>query len=229
MDYVELHARSAFSFLRGASIPEDLVAEAGRLQLPGLALLDRDGVYGAPRLYQAARDTGVRAFVGAEITMEDGSVVPLLVANPTGYRNLSRLISTAKLLPRSFVSPLGETSPRGKGGFPPGEDPRARKRPCFATWKELAAHADGLIALSGDEEGPVLRAWRHGGSSEAGVALRRLQMVFGDDHLCGTAAAAPTRRRCRVGFFIGPGGGKSTSGRRDRRSSLRQTKRPASR
>ena len=100
-DYIELHARSAFSFLRGASVPEHLVAEAARLKLPGLGLLDRDGVYGAPRLYQAARDTEVRALVGAEITMEDGSVVPLLVMNPKGYRNLSRLITTAKLVPRA--------------------------------------------------------------------------------------------------------------------------------
>ena len=168
MSYVELHARSAFSFLRGASSPEDLVAEALRLELPGLALLDRDGVYGAPRLYQAARDTRLRSFVGAEITMEDGSVVPLLVANQTGYRNLSRLISTAKLLPRSFVAPPEKTrSAEGNGAFPSGEELRARKRPCFATWKELAAHADGLVALSGDEDGPVLRGWRQGGAAEA--------------------------------------------------------------
>ena len=164
-DYVELHARSAFSFLRGASVPEHLVEEAARLKLPGLALLDRDGVYGAPRLYQAARDTDVRALVGAEITMEDGSVVPLLVMNPEGYRNLSRLITTAKLVPRSpavvaglvgagysqapsrgEIKRSGAAHPNGS----PYQDPRARKRPCFATWKELEEHAEGLIALTGD-------------------------------------------------------------------------------
>ncbi len=83
-DYVELHARSAFSFLRGASSPEDLGRTAFELELPALALLDRDGVYSAPRLYGQTRATGVRALVGAEITMEDGSVVPLLAANRTG-------------------------------------------------------------------------------------------------------------------------------------------------
>jgi len=103
-DYIELHANSAFSFLRGASLPEELAAQAAKLGLPGLAVLDRDGVYGAPRLYQATRDCGVRPIVGAEITMEDRSVLPLLVMNPQGYRNLSRLISTAKLEPRSPTS-----------------------------------------------------------------------------------------------------------------------------
>ena len=209
-EYVELHARSAFSFLRGASLPEDLVKEAARLKLPGLALLDRDGVYGAPRLYQATRETGVRALVGAEITMEDGSVVPLLVLNQEGYRNLSRLISTAKLVPRSaaVIAGLAENSgvrrsSQARGGmsdvgaetrdaasarpdlglFLPSEDPRARKRPCFATWQELSEHADGLIALSGDEDGPVLRAWRRGGAAAAEAALDRLHVLFGGDRL----------------------------------------------
>ena len=60
MDYVELHARSAFSFLRGASTPEQLAQKAAELQLPALALCDRDGVYGAPRFFATARETGVR-------------------------------------------------------------------------------------------------------------------------------------------------------------------------
>ena len=73
-DYVELHARSAFSFLRGASDPEALAEAAASAGLAGLALLDRDGVYGAPRLHQAARARGQRALVGAEVTLADGSV-----------------------------------------------------------------------------------------------------------------------------------------------------------
>ena len=85
-DYVELHARSAFSFLRGASLPEDLVRAGSEAQLPAMALLDRDGVYGAPRLYSAAQenDFSICPRVGAEITMEDGSVVPLLAATRAG-------------------------------------------------------------------------------------------------------------------------------------------------
>src|SRR4051812_13907307 len=82
MAYVELHARSAFSFLRGASLPEDLIRAALEAKLPAIALLDRDGVYGAPRLYASAQenDLSVRPRVGAEITLEDGSVLPLLAA-----------------------------------------------------------------------------------------------------------------------------------------------------
>ena len=92
MEYVELHARSAFSFLRGASSPEDLARRAAELGLPALALLDRDGVYGAPRFFAAAREHGLRPIVGAELTMEDDTVLPVLVENRTGYRNLCRLI-----------------------------------------------------------------------------------------------------------------------------------------
>ncbi len=173
--YIELHASSAFSFLRGASVPEQLAEQAAKLGLPALAVLDRDGIFGAPRLYSAAREQGIRALVGAEITMEDGGVVPLLVENRAGYQNLCRLISTAKLEPRpSGLAPEGQ---------PPGVDLRERKRPCFATWAELAAHAEGLVALTGDEEGPVLRGWRRQGEAGAAAALGQLEAVFGPERL----------------------------------------------
>src|SRR5688500_14525701 len=68
--YVELRAASAFSFLDGASLPEDLVEQAAALELPAVALIDAQGVYGAPRFYQAARQAGIKALVGAEIAME---------------------------------------------------------------------------------------------------------------------------------------------------------------
>lgn len=178
-DYIELHANSAFSFLRGASDPEALVARAVELELPGLALLDRDGFYGAPRFYQAARDTGVRPIVGSEITLEDGSVLPLLVMNPTGYANLSRLISTAKLEPRAEHAGRAEASEAELAK----EDPRARKRPCFASWQELAEHADGLIALTGDEEGPLQRALGQGGATAAEGVMGKLEGIFGRDRL----------------------------------------------
>lgn len=173
--YVELHARSAFSFLRGASNPEDLARRAVELQLPAVALLDRDGVYGAGRFYGPARENGLRARVGAEITMEDGSVVPLLVATRAGYQNLCQLITTAKLEPRLSYPARDELDP--------GVDPLERKRPCFATWAELAAYSEGLIALTGDEEGPVRRAWRRAGGSAAAEALQKLLAIFGDDRL----------------------------------------------
>ncbi|MGH2670340.1 MAG: PHP domain-containing protein, partial [bacterium] len=73
--YPELRAASAFSFLDAASLPEDLVARAAELELPAVALVDRSGVYGAPRFYKAAKEAGVRALVGAEVvlTAKDGA------------------------------------------------------------------------------------------------------------------------------------------------------------
>src|SRR4051812_47321245 len=67
-DYIELHARSAFSFLEGASVPEEFAAACAAQQMPAMALLDRDGVYGAPRFYFAAKKLNLKAHIGAEIT-----------------------------------------------------------------------------------------------------------------------------------------------------------------
>ena len=74
MSYVELHACSAFSFLRGGSFPEHLAERAAELEMPALALLDRNGVYGAQRFSVAAREQNVRPIVGSELTLEDGSI-----------------------------------------------------------------------------------------------------------------------------------------------------------
>ena len=95
--YVELHARSACSFLRGASHPEALVARSAELGIGTLAVCDRDGVYGSARAHAQARESGVRAIVGAELTLDDGSVLPVLVESREGYRNLCQLITRAKL------------------------------------------------------------------------------------------------------------------------------------
>ena len=70
MAYVELHAKSAFSFLEGAAVPEELIAACAELQMPAMALLDRDGVYGAPRFHMAAKKNGIKAHIGAEITVQ---------------------------------------------------------------------------------------------------------------------------------------------------------------
>ncbi|MES2693242.1 MAG: PHP domain-containing protein, partial [Verrucomicrobiota bacterium] len=180
-NYAELHARSAFSFLRGGSIPEDLARCAYELNLPAMALLDRDGVYGAPRFYSVAHENAfaVRPRVGAEITMEDGTVVPLLAASRLGYQNLCQLITETKLTER----PHHVIDRLGRGGIDqPDEhapDPRARKRPCFATWSELARYSEGLIAFTGDEEGPVRHAWSTQGRDAAATALARLTAIFG--------------------------------------------------
>ena len=97
MSYVELHACSAFSFLRGASFPEQLAETAAELEMPAMALLDRNGVYGAQRFSVAAREQNVRPIVGCELSMEDGCVLPVLVKNRTGYKNLCELLTQAHL------------------------------------------------------------------------------------------------------------------------------------
>src|SRR3954462_9697608 len=100
--YLELHTSSAFSFLDGASRPETLVQRAAELGYPALALLDRDGVYGAPQFYRAAKAAGIKAIVGAELTIGGGDParafpLPVLVSSAEGYRNLCRVITRAKL------------------------------------------------------------------------------------------------------------------------------------
>src|SRR5215211_2852607 len=89
--YVELHARSAFSFLEGASVPEELIAAGLALELPAMALLDRDGVYGAPRFHLSAKKNGIKAHMGAEITVKTPTAknktcsIPVLVKTRQGY------------------------------------------------------------------------------------------------------------------------------------------------
>jgi error-prone DNA polymerase len=131
MRYVELHARSAFSFLRGASDPEQLADRAAALEMPAVALCDRDGVYGAPRFFGRASEIGIRPIVGAELTMEDRTVLPVLVESRTGYRNLCQLLTHAHL--------------------------RNEKGKASVRWDELPEFAEGLVALTGDEEGPLAR------------------------------------------------------------------------
>jgi len=97
MSYVELHANSAFSFLRGASFPEQLAQVAAELEMPAMGLLDRHGVYGSQRFSVAAREQKVRPIIGAELTVEDGSVLPVLVASRLGYANLCSLLTQAHL------------------------------------------------------------------------------------------------------------------------------------
>jgi error-prone DNA polymerase len=95
--YVELRARSAFSFLEGSSVPEELVARAAALDFPALAILDRDNISGAARFHMAAKKAGIRAHIGAEVTCTDGHRYPLLAENRTGYQNLCRLITRMKM------------------------------------------------------------------------------------------------------------------------------------
>jgi error-prone DNA polymerase len=153
--YIELHAASAFSFLQGAALPEALVDTAAELGYPALALVDADGVYGAPRFHRAATRAGIRPIIGAELTIAalPGLIaarsawrLPLLVESRAGYRNLCRLVTRMKL--------------------------RARKHEGALTLDELDGHTAGLVALAGRA---MLDAGRHG----VGGLLDRLIGIFG--------------------------------------------------
>ncbi|MFL6545226.1 MAG: DNA polymerase III subunit alpha, partial [Candidatus Udaeobacter sp.] len=121
--YVELHACSAFSFLRGGSFPEHLAEVAAELEMPAMALLDRNGVYGAQRFSVAAREHGVQPIIGCELSMEDGGILPVLVKDRTGYKNLCELLTQAHL--------------------------RSEKGQCAVCWGELPQFAEGLVVLLG--------------------------------------------------------------------------------
>ncbi|TAK10536.1 MAG: DNA polymerase III subunit alpha [Acidobacteria bacterium] len=152
--FIELHTSSAFSFLRGASLPDALIARAAALGYPALALIDADGVYGAPQFYRAAKKAGLKAIVGAELTMgETGRPerdwrLPVLVSSAEGYRNLCRAITRVKL--------------------------RAAKGEARFTLKDLDGHTRGLVALAGRD---ALAAEQHG----VGGLVDQLVGVFGRD------------------------------------------------
>jgi error-prone DNA polymerase len=112
MSYVELHCHSAYSFLDGASLPEELAVSAAELGYPALALTDHDGVYGSLEFAHAAKYLGLRAITGAEVTLAGGSHVTLLVETTRGYGNLCRLLTDAhageRLNPRLDLERLAE-------------------------------------------------------------------------------------------------------------------------
>ena len=177
--YIELHARSAFSFLEGSSLPEDLAGICARLQMPAMALLDTDGVYGAPRFHMAAKKLKIKAHIGAEVTCDlnqstiknqqstiapvqvgnrqsaigNSFRLPLLVSSRTGYQNLCRLITKMKL-----------RNKKGEGAV---------------YGKELEEHAHGLICLTGGADGPMARALQNGGIEEARKQVEQLIGLFG--------------------------------------------------
>jgi error-prone DNA polymerase len=97
--YAELRVASSFSFLDGASLPEDLMHRAAEVDLPAMALLDTNGVYGAPRFFGAAKKSGVRALMGVELKMSDVTEdrVSVLVENRLGYKNLCKLLTAGAL------------------------------------------------------------------------------------------------------------------------------------
>jgi error-prone DNA polymerase len=130
-EYAELHAWSNFSFLQGGSHPEELIERAAELGLAAIALTDRDGLYGAVRFSAYARQRGVAAILGSELTFEDGARIVLLVENEAGYANLCQLVSRAQM--------------RGSKG-----DARLRV-------DDFEGCSDGLTALAGASFGRIDR------------------------------------------------------------------------
>jgi error-prone DNA polymerase len=131
VSYVELHCHSAYSFLDGASQPEELAARAAELEYPALALTDHDGVYGSLEFAHAAKALGVRAITGTEVTLEGGTHLTLLVETSRGYTNLCRLLTRAH-----------------SGTRPPGKEHRVLLAPQVSV-ETVAELSEGLVCLSG--------------------------------------------------------------------------------
>ena len=117
--YVELHCKTNFSFLEGASHPDELVAQAARLGYAGMAVTDRNSLAGAVRAHIAAKEIGIKLVIGAEITLVDASPILLWAMNRDGYGRLCRLLT------------------RGRRQAPKGE--------CRLAFADVAEHAGGLL------------------------------------------------------------------------------------
>jgi error-prone DNA polymerase len=174
--YVELHAASAFSFLQAASAPEDLIDRAVELEMPAMALLDHNGVYGAARFHMSAQRNKIRAHIGSEISVADfGSRLtppawlphqhsaspvrlPLLCASRAGYQNLCQLITQFKM----------REPAKGDGA---------------ATADDISQYASGLICLTGGDEGPLAAALTRGGETAGREMVERLLHIFGKENV----------------------------------------------
>ena len=155
--YVELHCHSAFSFLDGASLPEQLALTASQLGYSALALTDHNGLYGSMAFAQATQQHGLQAITGAELTLHDGAHVTLLAETAEGYANLCRLITAAHL----------------------GREDRRDPRLDFASFE---ARHTGLIVLSGCRNGLLPSVLRREGASAARRLAERCRAVFGREN-----------------------------------------------
>lgn len=134
--FCELHTRSAFSFLSSGSQPQRLVTRAAELGIPTVALLDRDTVAGAVRFHFEAREHGIKPIIGAEITMDDGSLLPLVPMTLNGYQNLAKLITTIKL--------------------------RHTKGEHFATRDDIEQYSQDLLCFTGGSDGFIHHSIKQG-------------------------------------------------------------------
>jgi len=202
--YIELHARSAFSFLEGASLPEELVATGAQFGMPAMALLDTDGVYGAPRFHLAAEKARIKAHIGAELTCTPFSSVILSgegdaqSAAPSESKNSYHRQSVKGVgIPRSarndksgelstFRVPFLAASCAGYQNLCrliTKMKLRAKKGEGAVLEEELQEHAEGLICLTGGADGPLAAASQQGGIDEARRQVDRLVGIFGSKNV----------------------------------------------
>jgi error-prone DNA polymerase len=170
--YVELHAASAFSFLEGASLPDQLIERAVQLEMPAMALLDRNGFYGSARFHHSALMNKVRTHVGVEIAVSsfgsrlapqawlphqhkpEPTRLPLLCESREGYQNLCQLITRFKMREKT----------KGEGA---------------ANFEDLQQYASGLVCLTGGDEGPLAAALIRGGEDAGRETVEQLMRIFG--------------------------------------------------
>jgi len=177
VSYVELHCHSAYSFLDGASHPQELAGAAAEQGHEALAITDHDGLHGSMEAAQALKPLGVRPITGAELSMEDGSHLTLLCETRAGYRNLCRLITAAYAATRP-----GKDLARMPN--PSGQSRSADPLPPVTTYEALQNHAEGLVCLSGcARHGALARAVERSRHVEAAEAGRRLKRIFGAANL----------------------------------------------
>ena len=203
--YVELHSRSAFSFLEGASVPEELIAACQALEMPAMALLDRDGVYGSPRFHLAAEKNGLKAHIGAEITVQcpdkvqSRSQVQRPMSNvqsqkqdtqaDIGHWTLDFGQKHSSLQKGTFSIPV---IVRNRTGYQNlcrlitlmklRVPKHAKPGECAVTPDELAEYAEGLVCLTGGHDGPLAKALNHRDTENTAEARRRTEWlvdVFG--------------------------------------------------
>ncbi|MGP8252971.1 MAG: DNA polymerase III subunit alpha [Terracidiphilus sp.] len=170
--YIELHAASAFSFLEAGSSPEALIERAAELEMPAIAIADRNGLYGAARFHTSGKRSGVRAHIGAEIAVSSfgprlappawlphqskpqPACIPLLAESQAGYQNLCQLITQFKMR-------------------------EATKQEGAANCDDLEQYAAGLVCLTGGDEGPLAAALMRGGEDAGREVVEQLTRIFG--------------------------------------------------
>jgi error-prone DNA polymerase len=201
MKYAELHCASAFSFLEGACQPEELVDRAAELELPVVALVDRNGVSGAPRFWKAAREAGIKPLVGAKVVIDENSKFEIRNSKTTTSEGPGRAggVSAFRIPNSEFSGPLGLVPDPPPPGTPLprltllAENRRGYRNLCrllteaardnlkgqaCATWWQVEAHADGLHCLTGGAEGVVAQRLALRGLEAARRSLEHLHHLF---------------------------------------------------